>query len=160
MRLRGKLSFILPLVALLFLFPSTASAQELTNISRQIICQCGCTLVLSNCTHHECSGREPMTAFINDQLAQGKSADQIVQLFVAQYGEQVLSSPPKRGFNLAAWVTPFMALLIGGVVISLGLKRWVRREPPARNDVAVEEDEGYRHRLEEELKEFDDRSFR
>jgi cytochrome c-type biogenesis protein CcmH len=75
----------------------------------------------------------------------------------------VLSSPPKTGFNLVAWLLPFAAILGGGVVIYLALKAWVRRGsgPPTDDSGIIEEkDEAYRQQLEKELDEFGEEGFR
>lgn len=162
MRLKEKLSIVV-LILLFSFFPARANAATLSDISKQLICQCGCTLVLANCTHVECHSREAMTTFIAQQLDQGQSEKQILQLFVTQYGEQVLASPPKRGFNLMAWLLPFVAILAGGVVIYAAIKKWVGRgrlsEAYAVTETG-EEDEKYQRQLEEELKEFNEGSFR
>ena len=163
MGLKVKLSIILPLITLLFLSPARANAATVSDISKQLICQCGCTMVLLNCSHAECDSREAMTTLIQQKIDQGQSEEQIIQLFVAQYGEQVLAAPPKRGFNLMAWITPFVVLIVGAGVISIVLKKWVRREAPSQTYTPAEpdeRDEEYRHQLEEELKEFAERSFR
>ncbi|MFQ6122002.1 MAG: cytochrome c-type biogenesis protein CcmH [Dehalococcoidales bacterium] len=164
MGLKGKLGIILLIIIALFSpFPARANGATVSDISKQLICQCGCTMVLLNCSHAECASREAMTTLIEQKLAQGQSGEGIIQFFVAQYGEQVLASPPKRGFNLMAWVTPFAALLFGGGVIYFVLKKWVRRETPSPTDATAEtdeEDEQYQRQLEEELKEFTPRSFR
>ena len=104
-----------------------------------------------------------MTAFIEQEITRGQSTEQIIQSFVTQYGEQVLASPPKRGFNLAAWVLPIAAILGGGGVISIALRGWVRRSKihPTNTMIQAEEgDEEYQRQLENELNEFDGRSFR
>ena len=104
-----------------------------------------------------------MTALIERKLAQGQSAEQIIQFLVAQYGEQVLASPPKQGFNLVAWVLPFAAILGGGGVIYMALKAWVRQGKIHRTDAIAEAEEGdeqYQRQLEKELKEFTERGFR
>ncbi len=154
-------------IALLFFLlsasPARAESATVSDISKQLICQCGCTMVLSNCSHTECASREAMTTLIGQKLAQGQSEEQIIQSFVAQYGEQVLASPPKRGFNLTAWVTPFAALLFGGGVIYIALREWVRRGRRPQTNVmaeAEESDREYQRRLEKELKEFTERGFR
>ncbi len=107
--------------------------------------------------------REAMTALIEQKLAQGQSEEEIIQFFVAQYGEQVMASPPKRGFNLVAWILPFAAILGGGGVIYFAVKAWVRRGEEHQTDAETEVEEGdeeYQRQLEEELKEFTERSFR
>ncbi len=162
MGLKGKLSIIL-LITVLSFSPARANAQTMSDISKELICQCGCTLVLANCTHSECMSRDTMTTLIEQKLAQGQSEAEIIQLFVAQYGEQVLASPPKRGFNLVAWVLPFAAILAGGGIVYMVIKRWVwqgRQSPTMVTTEAEEGDEEYRRQLEEELEKFEERGFR
>ncbi len=163
MGLKGRLSIILPLVVLLFFFPARADDTTVSSISNQLICQCGCTLVLANCTHDGCMSRDTMTTLIKQKLAQGQSEEQIIQFFVAQYGEQVLAEPPKRGFNLVAWIAPFAAILAGGGIIYILIRKWVRQGRQSQSMGMLETEEGddeYQHQLEEELEEFSERSFR
>ncbi len=162
MGLKKKFGIIF-LIFLLAASPARANSTTVGDISKELICQCGCTLMLSNCTHVECMSRDTMTTLIEQKLAEGQSAEEIIQFFVAQYGEQVLASPPKRGFNLVAWVLPFAAILGGGGVIYIALKKWVRQGKIRQtNDMteAEEGDEEYQRRLEKELEEFTERGFR
>ncbi len=160
-----KLFIILIFISLVLLQVTPALAEEATvsDIAKQLICQCGCTMVLANCTHIECHSREAMTAFIEQEIARGQSAEEIIQSFVTQYGEQVLASPPKQGFNLVAWILPFAAILVGGGVVYVALKKWVwqgRQPPTIATTEADEGDEEYQRRLEKELNEFTGRGFR
>ncbi len=151
------------LLFLLFVSPVKADSATVSDISKQLICQCGCTLVLNSCTHAECMVGVPMNALIEQKLAQGQSEEQIIQSFVAQYGEVVLASPPKRGFNLTAWISPYGAIAAGGGLIYFLVKKWVKRGKRYQaKDVtkAGEEDEEYQRQLDKELKEFDERGFR
>lgn len=162
MKIKTKMGAIL-LVLFIFLLPAPAGATTVSDVSSQVICQCGCTLVLENCTHEECHSRDNMTALIAQQLDQGKSGEEIVQLFVTRYGEQVLASPPKKGFNLTAWVLPFASILFGAAVIYILIRKWVRTgqySPVAVKTGDDESDADYERRLEAELKAFTERSFR
>ncbi len=162
MKLRKTLGVIF-LIALLSASPARANSITVSDISDQLICQCGCTLTLNSCNHAECMVRDTMTTLIEQKLAQGQSEEQIIKFFVAQYGEQVLASPPKRGFNLVAWVLPFVAILGGGGVIYIALKKWVRQGKIDQTKAMAEDEEGdeeYRHQLEKELEEFTGRGFR
>ncbi len=162
MGLKKKFGIAL-LVLLLSASPAKADSAMVSDISKQLICQCGCTLVLANCTHVECHSREAMTAFIEQEIAGGQSEPQIIQSFVDQYGEQVLASPPKRGFNLVAWVLPFVVILAGGGIIYIAIKKWVwqgRQSPTMATTEAEEGDEEYRRQLDKELAEFEERGFR
>jgi cytochrome c-type biogenesis protein CcmH len=69
-------------------------------------------------------------------MALGRSKEQILSYFANKYGEKILSSPTTTGFNLTAWVTPFVALFLGTVFVTMTLLSWRRRRlrapaPPA-----------------------------
>ena len=125
MGLKKKIGIIL-LLALLSTSPVRADSATVSGISQQLICQCGCTLVLSECTCALPNGAKAMTALIEQKLAEGQSEEEIIQSFVAQYGETVLTSPPKKGPNPVVWVIP-LAVVLGGGVIYFTLKKRVKR---------------------------------
>jgi len=161
MGLKVKLGMAALLFVLVFVSPVRAASATVGDISKELICQCGCAMVLANCSHAECASREAMIALIEQNLAQGRTEEQIIQLFIAQYGEQVLAAPPKRGFNLTAWVSPFVAILGGGGLVYIALRNWVRRGQRSQTDTMAEEgDEEYQRRLKKELEEFTERGFR
>ena len=156
-----KLISIVLFIMLFSVSPVRAEEATVSGISDQLVCQCGCTMVLSNCSHIECGSREAMTTLIGQKLTQGQLEQQIIQFFVAAYGEQVLSAPPKRGFNLTAWVTPFVVILVGGVVVYIALNKWARRGRYSPvSTVAEAGDEDYKRQLDKELEEFTERGFR
>ena len=104
-----------------------------------------------------------MTALITKKLGEGMSETQVVQYFVSEYGEQVLASPTKKGFNLVAWILPFAVILVGAAIIWLALKKWVwqgNAEQPEATPATEIEDEKYKLRLEQELKRFGEGGYR
>lgn len=106
-----------------------------------------------------------MRAIVRERLEQGETKEQILRFFVERYGEQVLAAPPPKGFNLIAWLGPFIGLAAGIVVIWFLVRKWARRgkkSPPAPVTPTPHgpHDERYRRQLEEDLKEFGDRGFR
>ena len=109
-----KKIFITLLVILLLVSPVTVEAAVASDIANKLICQCGCEMTLSKC---KCFTDTKMTTVIEQKVAQGQSEEQIIQYFIAQYGEQVLASPPK-------WLLP-IAILVGGGVIYIALRKWV-----------------------------------
>ena len=159
MGLKFKLGITLLLI-MLVINPFSVSADTVTGISQQLVCQCGCGMVLGNCSHAECGSREALTIFIQQELDQGKSDPQIIQTMVAQYGEQVLAAPTKKGLNLTVWLLPFIALLVGGVVVYIVLKKWVKQGAKHQAEVVEAGDDKYRHRLSQELKDFTGGVFR
>jgi cytochrome c-type biogenesis protein CcmH/NrfF len=125
-------------------------------ISQQLVCQCGCNLVLDVCNHHNCGSATPMRERIDRELLAGRSNGEIVAGFVDDMGLVVLSAPPASGFNLTAWVLPFVLLIIAAVVITLLLRRWRTLVPEGGGGMAPEPGRGegaHSDQIEQELRE-------
>lgn len=113
------------------------------------------------------SGAAPrIQAEVRGMIARGMGEKQILDHYVAQYGERILAKPRKTGFNLAAYWVPYLAILVGGAVI-VGIFRQRRkghgggiRQPaggvgpssPSPPKPAGGKDEEYRRQIEEELR--------
>jgi cytochrome c-type biogenesis protein CcmH len=65
------------------------------------------------------------------------------------YGDFILMSPRKQGFNLLAWIAPAAAVVGGAVGIGMLLRRW--RRPEATFAVAAEGGQGTADATPEEL---------
>jgi cytochrome c-type biogenesis protein CcmH len=89
-----------------------------------------------------------MRNLVRELVQQGKSREEIDAYFVSRYGEYVLLSPPKRGFNLLVWGLPFLAIAAGGGVVYLVARRWTEQRPVDRPAV----DPAYAERVRRELK--------
>jgi cytochrome c-type biogenesis protein CcmH len=131
---------------------ATAANATFDGVANKLSCFCGTCphLSVSVCT---CSKADEIKAEINQKIAQGMTEQQIVAAFVAEYGQTVLSTPPKTGFNLAAWVIPFLAFMVGGIVLFTYLKRQQKpsNHPPSPAGEQGNTDDEYRQRLNEEL---------
>ncbi len=103
--------------------PSTADDNNLAiqAIERRIKCQCGCGLDVFTCrtTDFTCQTSPEMHRRVAASHNDGLTADQIVQQFVDQYGEQALMAPPAEGFNLAGYLVPGAIILLAGVLLVL-----------------------------------------
>lgn len=64
-----------------------------------------------------------MLRTVREQVAAGRSAREVYTYFGDRYGEFVLLDPPKEGTNLLLWGAPFAALVGGGVMLWLALRR-------------------------------------
>jgi cytochrome c-type biogenesis protein CcmH len=82
-----------------------------------------------------------MRAIVRERLAAGETPAQVRQYFVERYGDWILLAPPRRGFTLVVWVAPFVALLVGFVLVALLLRKWTgrRRVPPPPVDPEMRE---------------------
>ena len=136
--------------SLLFLAVSAAGA-DLEAQVREIALQLRCPVCQGLSVGDSPSElAQEMRHLVREQLRQGKTPPEVLDYFVQRYGEWILLAPPKRGFNLIIWITPFALLPVGGIAVYLGARRWVRRSPttpPAPPPV----DSRYRARLRREL---------
>jgi cytochrome c-type biogenesis protein CcmH len=135
-----------------------ASEQKptLPELERELICPtCHESLAVSSSPI-----ADRMRSFIRARIAAGDTKSEIKSKLVDQFGESVLAAPPKRGFNLLAWLLPFAGLGIGGAALAVLARRWSRtREEavpagPSGNGRAPLDAELER-RVDEELARFD-----
>ena len=67
---------------------------------------------------------QQMRSLVRDQLAAGKTPDEVKAYFVSKYGEWILLTPKPRGFNLLAYALPIGVVLVGGLGIVIAVRRW------------------------------------
>jgi cytochrome c-type biogenesis protein CcmH/NrfF len=97
-------------------------------LERRLKCTCGCNLDIYTCrtTDFTCTYSPQLHAEVLALRDGGADPDQIVEAFVAKYGEQILMAPPPAGFNLAGYLVPGLALLVGGGLLAAVLLRRAR----------------------------------
>ena len=108
--------------------PAFASEQHPTQneLEGEVMCPvCGTTLDQS-----DAAVAQNMKMFIRSEIAAGKTKSQIEDSLAATFGEQVLASPPKRGFNLLAWLLPLIALAVAIPIVGWLAWRWSRTRGP------------------------------
>ena len=103
-------------------------------IEKRLRCTCGCGLDIYTCrtTDFQCSYSPALHREVLAKYDAGQSAQQIIDGFVREHGQASLMAPPKRGFNLAAYFVPGLAVLVAGAILTLVLRRWVRAAGPAQ----------------------------
>ncbi|SRR6266508_1316503 len=119
--------------------PVTAADNDaaLQLIEKRLRCSCGCGLDIYTCrtTDFNCTYSPALHRQVVALAQQGKTAQDIIDAFVAEYGQQALMAPPKRGFNLAAYFVPSLVVLVAGGFLFRALRRWTRSVAAA--DVAA-----------------------
>jgi cytochrome c-type biogenesis protein CcmH len=97
-------------------------------IEKRLKCSCGCGLDIYTCrtTDFTCTYSPALHKEVVRLAEQGKTDQQIVDAFVAQYGEAALMAPPRRGFNLAGYFVPSLAIIVAAVFLVRVLRRWTR----------------------------------
>jgi cytochrome c-type biogenesis protein CcmH len=125
----------------------------LAELEKKFVCPtCHTTLALSNAPI-----ADRMREFIRGRLAAGASEEEIEDALVAQFGEAVLASPPKEGFNLLAWVLPLAGGALAVAVVAVALRRWSRTRPAGAPAGTAGEplDPDLERRVDEELARFE-----
>lgn len=102
----------------------------------------------------ECHYALPAREKIDTSLKAGMADQAIVDGFVKEGGLAALAVPPAEGFNLLAWIMPFIALVFGLGVVMVWFKRFSR--PRAVAPVAAPEvDRRYQDRIDREMENFE-----
>jgi cytochrome c-type biogenesis protein CcmH len=129
----------------------------LAELEKRYICPtCHTTLELSNAPV-----AERMREVIRERIAAGDSVDQIDAVLIDNFGEEVLASPPKEGFNLLAWVLPLAGGAIAVAAVAVALRRWSRTRPESSTSETASAngraalDPELERRVDEELARFD-----
>jgi len=106
---------------------------------------------------HQSPAADQMRADIRAMLADGRSHDQVLDAFVAEYGERILAVPRARGYKLSLYVLPVVLLVASALVLGLIVKRMAGRSSlaPAGGPVPGDADDRYRDRLADELRDLD-----
>lgn len=123
-----------------------ARARELDKL---LMSPCCWTQTLNN--HHSKIAQQ-MRAEIRQMLKDGKTDEDILTRFTAEYGKRIMAMPSAQGFDLAAYALPAMFLVSGGGVIWLILRSWgfSSQIDPARKEL-LQVDRTYAERLNREL---------
>jgi cytochrome c-type biogenesis protein CcmH len=68
-----------------------------------------------------------MRAELVAAVDRGDNDDLTLQSFVQKYGPTVLAAPTKSGFDRVAWITPYVALVLGLGVVGFIVRAWRSR---------------------------------
>lgn len=150
-RLALAAALTVPLAGGSLLLPGAATgAPNPSDLEAELVCPtCKTTLDQS-----DAPVARRMKEFIRERIAAGASERQIKDELVAQFGPAVLAEPPKKGFDLLAWMLPLGGLAVGAAALGAAAWAWSRsREGPEPVEPVDPELE---RRVDEELARFDE----
>ncbi|MBI5637224.1 MAG: cytochrome c-type biogenesis protein CcmH [Nitrospinae bacterium] len=125
-------------------------------------CLCGCGTTLKTCPHENCDKAIPARKEICQMVDSGTPRQEIINQMVKSRGEAILAAPTFKGFNVMAWVTPFVAIVAVGMLVAMILKRWSGNRaavsPDASPKKTAESGEGdpYLKKMRDELDKYEE----
>ena len=106
---------------------------------------------------HQSPATDEIKQTIRKLLAEGKTSEQILDIYVAQYGDRILAEPPARGFSRLIYVAPWVFLVasVGLVIVVIRRLRAVSPAPARTERAAASPSEDETDRIDEELRNLD-----
>jgi len=131
-----------------------AMEQQAKSIETMLIAPCCWSQQVSV---HSSPASDEIKTNIRKLLAEGKTQQQILDAYVAEYGDRILAEPPARGFSAALYVLPwvFLAGSIGLVVVVIRRMRTPGQAVAATPSRAAPIDEAEDERIDDELRKLD-----
>lgn len=172
---RAALFAVAALAAMLLAIPfsiwlaqSPGGLTQTDRLGAEIGCVCG-TCPLRPIATCGCGFADGMLARLDQEVAAGRSDDEIMAVFVAEYGSSIKIKPEGSGVGLMAWLAPMAFLMVGAVAMAGIISHWRSNKSPEAVAVnadaaagsadaaalAADESDGYRKKIERELDEFD-----
>jgi len=108
-------------------------------------------------SEHRSQASDEVKQQIRVWLAAGKTRQQVLDAFVAQYGKRILAEPPDEGFGRLLYVGLPLAFVLSAAALVVFIRRVTAgRAAPALAIGSVPPDEAdYAARLDEELRDLD-----
>jgi cytochrome c-type biogenesis protein CcmH len=87
-------------------------------------------------------------------LEKGMNKEQVINTLVQKYGDRILASPPTEGFNLVAWILPWLGVLVGSILVGYLVYRWVKAKSiePLKEEIHSSVSDSEALKIQEELK--------
>jgi len=106
---------------------------------------------------HQSPAADEIRQNIRRLLAEGKTRQQILDFYVAEYGDRILAEPPARGFSRLIYVAPWIFLVgsVGLVVVVIRRLRPAAAGPAKDEPVSGGADNAESDRIDEELRNLD-----
>jgi len=135
--------------------PDAASVErEAQQIEGLLIAPCCWTQPVSQ---HQSQASDEVKKQIRTLLAAGKTRQEVLDAFAAQYGPRILAEPPAAGFGRLLYVGLPLAFLLSAAALILFVRRAssARAAPSTAPETVVADEAGYAARLDDELRDMD-----
>lgn len=123
-----------PAVAQEMVLPDPQQEQRARDLSREIRCV---VCQSQSIADSDADIAKELRVLIREQIAAGKSDDEIRDYLAARYGDFVLFDPPFKASTFALWVGPFAILILAGIGVAVYFRR--RAETPRPAELSSDE---------------------
>ena len=107
---------------------ATDPQARFNDLGHKMMCTCGCGQVLLECNHVGCTVSGGMRDELSNGVASGMNDSLILQSFVQRYGATVLAAPTTEGFDLVAWIMPFLVSAVALAGTILLVRNWAKNQ--------------------------------
>jgi cytochrome c-type biogenesis protein CcmH len=107
----------------MWLAQSPADQSQAERLGHEIGCVCG-TCPLRPIATCGCGFADGMLARLDQEVAAGRTDEEVMAVFVAEYGSQIKIKPEGSGVGLMAWLAPMALLMVGAVVMAGVISHW------------------------------------
>jgi cytochrome c-type biogenesis protein CcmH len=142
---------LLAVAAALVLAGGAGAAPNPADLEAELVCPtCHTTLDQS-----DAPVARRMKQIIRQRIRAGATEQQIKDELVAQFGQGVLATPPRSGFDLLAWLLPLTGLVVGAAAVGALAWTWSRRRRDELPGPVEPLDPAVERRLDDELARFE-----
>jgi cytochrome c-type biogenesis protein CcmH/NrfF len=131
------------------------TSDPVRRVAKHVSCQCGSCSDDANCmmSSGQCGFCKPARTKIFRMQQAGVSDQKILDSFIEEYGQKIFRGDP----NPFAWVVPYIALALGGVVVVWFVRRSARPQPVTAGGPVLDERAlgKYREQIEKDLAHLD-----
>lgn len=128
--------------------------ERVRKLGQSLKCKCGCNASITDCNMINCHFSDPVRLKLLAMVDEGSKSDrEIIDAIAAEYGRDILLSPPSEGFYALGWTMPYVGLAAGAGALGLVLKSYLKKRP-AGADAAPQpsaELDRYRDRIDKDL---------
>ena len=127
--------------AVTLLMGADTSNDRFQRLGDKIMCSCGCAQMLLKCNHIGCPNSDRMIRELHGltgtsvgvsgngdpraaKLQPIGDDEKVLQWFRENWGVTAVVEPGTRGFELLAWIMPFIALGIGLLLVVVFVRLW------------------------------------
>ncbi len=124
-----------------WLAQSPANVSQADRLGSEIGCVCG-TCPLRPIATCGCGFADGMLARLDQEVAAGRSDEEIMTVFVAEYGPSIKIKPEGSGVGLLAWLAPMAFLMVGAVAMAGIISHWRTQHADSLDGSPAESDSG------------------